>query len=93
MFPSVTKDDNVRNLKTSDQNIKDDFRDAAGEAKDELYVTANKAGRKVRSFIDSTSDELSHATRTVTAHVHDKPVQSSLIALGIGFVLGALFRR
>jgi len=93
MFPSTTKDDTVHSLKNSAQNIQDNARETASEVGDDLRVTANNAGRKVRSFIDSTSEEFSHATKTVTDHVHEKPMQSSLIALGIGFVLGTLLRR
>lgn len=94
MIPSViSKDDTVHNLKNSAQNIRDDARVTAGDVKDDLTVTATKAGRQVRDFISSTGNELSNATETVTAHVHKKPMQSSLIALGIGFVFGALLRR
>jgi len=93
MLPSATKDDTTHNLKNAAQAIKNDVRGAVEETKDDLCAAANKAGHKVRNFIDSTSEELSHATQTVTEHVHNKPMQSSLIALGIGFVLGALFRR
>ncbi len=61
--------------------------------KDDIFITANKAGHKVRDFIDSASEELVHTTETVTTRIKDKPVQSSLIALGIGFMLGTLLRR
>jgi ElaB/YqjD/DUF883 family membrane-anchored ribosome-binding protein len=94
MIPSVTsKDDTVHSLKNSASNIRDDIRAGAGEGKDDLAATAANAGRKVRSFISSTSDELSHASEAVTTHVHAKPMQSTLIALGVGYVLGMLFRR
>jgi len=88
-MPSLTKDDTVHSLKNSVRNVSD----AAGEMKDDICVTANKAGHKVRDFINSASEELSHATETVTTEIKGKPVQSSLIALGIGFVLGTLLSR
>ncbi len=93
MNPSATKDDTVQNLKTSAQHIRDDARYTASEVKDDLRGTADRAGRKVRNFIDSTTHELSHAKDAVSSHVHEKPMQSSLIALGVGFLLGSLFRR
>ena len=88
-MPSLPKDDTVHALK----NSVSDVINSAGEMKDDICVTANKAGHKVRDFIDSAGEELSHTTETVTTKIKDKPVQSSLIALGIGFVLGALFCR
>ena len=93
MLSSMTKEDAIHNLKTPSQNTGDGFRDTLSEAKDDLSATANKVGRKVRSFVDSAEDEFTHVRKTVTEHVHEKPVQSSFIALGIGFVLGALLRR
>jgi len=78
---------------SSATNAKNDIRDATSEAKDNLVAMSNRAGHKVRNFIDSASDEFTHASKTVTEHVHDKPMQSSLMALGIGFVLGILLRR
>lgn len=83
------KDETVHNLKSPVQNA----RNSAGEIKDELCETANEAGHKVRNFINSASEEFSHTSETMTTRIRGKPVQSSLIALGIGFVLGALLIR
>jgi len=77
---TAAKDDTVRTLKQD--NIGSTVVDAAHDA-----------GRKVRGFIDSATDELTHAKETVTKEIRTNPVQSSVIALGVGFVLGALFRR
>ncbi len=90
---SSTKDDTVQSLRNSAQNIKDDARATAGEAKSQMRDTANKMGRTVRGFIDSTGEEISHAADTVKHQIQEKPVQSALVTLGVGFVLGLLFRR
>ncbi|MEQ1888477.1 MAG: hypothetical protein ABL951_04765 [Alphaproteobacteria bacterium] len=63
------------------------------EMQDELHDAANQAGRKVRDMLDSASEELSDAGDKVSREIHTNPVQSSLIALGVGVVLGALLRR
>ena len=60
-----------------------------GQAEDKIY----DLGGKVRGFLDSATDNFSDAKDKVTRQVHEKPVQSSLIALAIGYVLGRLFRR
>lgn len=83
---SATKDDNVRTLKNT-------VAAGATEAKQELREVANSAGRKVRKLFDSTREELNHATDQVTTQIRSKPVQSSMIALGVGIALGALLRR
>ncbi len=66
---------------------------ASDEIQDELRYAASQAGRKVRGMLDSASSELSHAGGTVSKEIHANPIQSSLIALGVGVVLGALLRR
>jgi len=92
MLSSATKND-VNNLKNSAQNVRDDFRDAANDVKADANVTANQLGKKIRGFFDSASSEICEASDNVSTQIHNKPVQSSLIALGVGFVLGALLSR
>ena len=82
MSTTTAKDETVRNLKQTSDDIQVDLHDAA-----------NQAGRKVRGMIDSAGDEVSHVGHRVSREIHTNPVQSSLIALGVGVVLGALLRR
>jgi len=86
---TATKDDTVHPLNNPSQTSQMN----AGKLEDDLHVAANNAGRKVREFIHTASDEFAHTKDTVTTQIRTNPVQSSLIALGVGFVLGALFRR
>jgi len=72
---------------------KDSAQNTAQDIKSDLNNAANQAGRKVRSLYNSASDEISHASDTVTTEIRTNPVRSSMIALGIGVVLGALLRR
>jgi ElaB/YqjD/DUF883 family membrane-anchored ribosome-binding protein len=90
---SVTKDDNISSLKSSAQNFRTAANDIAEDTKTDLRNAAGKAGRRVRDLISTASDEVSHAKDTVTTQIRTNPVQSSMIALGVGFVIGALFRR
>ncbi|MBV8938605.1 MAG: hypothetical protein JO089_02035 [Alphaproteobacteria bacterium] len=72
---------------------KSDAKRALEEVTDDLCDVARNAGRKVRGALDCATDELTGVTDTVAAEIRNKPVQSSLIALAAGFLLGALFRR
>lgn len=76
-----------------DANSKDSTIENFAQAKNDIQAKANKVGHNVRNFIDSASEEISHAKSVVGTQIREKPVQSSLIALGIGYLLGALFRR
>ncbi len=82
MFNSPTKDATVTDLKNT-----------AYEMGDDLHNAAHQAGRKVRSMYNTASNEISHAGDVVTSEIRNNPVRSSLIAMGVGVVLGALLRR
>lgn len=82
MYPTTAKDDAISNVKTADHNVADN-----------LHNAAHRAGQKVRSMYNSASEEISHASDTVTTEIRTNPVRSSVIALGIGVLLGALIRR
>ncbi len=92
MYTGTSKD-TLKDVKTSASNIRDEAVDTAYGVQNDLSKAANQAGKKVRSFFSNATDELTHAGETVTTQVRNNPVQSSLIALGAGFILGALFRR
>ena len=85
MFSANTKDDGA--------NLKNAAQIAANDASCDLRDAANQAGRKVRSLYNSASDEMSHASDTVTAEIRTNPIRSTAIALGLGLLLGALIRR
>ncbi len=65
----------------------------AREATEDLHEAAHQAGCKVRGMVDKASGEFSHVSDHVTQEIHANPVRSSVIALGIGVLLGALIRR
>jgi ElaB/YqjD/DUF883 family membrane-anchored ribosome-binding protein len=67
--------------------------DAAAAIKDDVESLANSAGRRVRAAIDDAQTNLVERTDNMTAVIRENPVQSSLIALATGVLLGFLFRR
>ena len=93
MYTAKESKDTVHTLKNSTNDLRNELNDTASGVKDDFRDAANNAGRKVRSFFNSASDELSSAKETVTTQIRTNPVQSSFAALGIGFVLGLLYRR
>ena len=78
-------------------NVKDstvsDLKNAVNEANCDLHNAANQAGRKVRGMYNTASDEITQASDKVTGEIRSNPVRSSVIALGMGVLLGALLRK
>jgi ElaB/YqjD/DUF883 family membrane-anchored ribosome-binding protein len=66
--------------------------DKTADARDSLEDAAHNAGRKVRGYLDTATGEFTHAADSVKTHIRGNPMQSSLVALAAGFVLGRLFR-
>ncbi len=85
---------NVTNNKTTE--FKGEVKKAAGDAQNVLGKAQDKVldlAGNAREFINSASENLSTATDKVNQRIHENPVQSSFVALGIGFVLGMLLIR
>ena len=60
---------------------------------DKCSEVAHLAGQKLREVMDSTIDEARDATAITIKQVRQNPVQSSLIAAGIGLLTGLLLNR
>ena len=90
---NLTKDFAENDVKNAMTNTANKVRGKAGHVVEDLSSYANEAGRKVRHFMDNASDELSHASDRVSGEIRANPVRSSVIALGVGFLIGALVRR
>jgi len=69
------------------------LKDLAQRFHDDPEGTAHQVGKELRVLLDSAGDELRDAGKTVTTKIHQKPVESSLVALGIGALLGLLLGR
>ena len=90
---NLTKDFAANDVKNAVTSTTDQARGKARHVVEDLSHYANDAGKKVRHFIDSASDEFSHASERVSGEIRANPVRSSAIALGIGFLIGAVLRR
>jgi ElaB/YqjD/DUF883 family membrane-anchored ribosome-binding protein len=86
-------DDRVADVKLAANKARNEVRAGAANIRDEIEDAAHRTGRSVREFLHAANDEFHHAQDVVTNQIRTKPVQSTLVALGAGFVLGALFRR
>ena len=75
------------------EHFKKEARHAAADVKDGLEDVARRTGHHVRELADSAEHSIESAGATVTAKIRNNPVQSSLIALGLGLLIGTLYRR
>jgi len=73
--------------------VKDAVRATVQNLRDDPRAVAHAAGEKLREVVDSAREETQDIAEATERRIKEKPVQSSLIALGVGLVLGALLRR
>jgi ElaB/YqjD/DUF883 family membrane-anchored ribosome-binding protein len=96
MLSSATKAAANLTQASAENDLRNAAQDAASEGKDALNNVADyasEAGQKVRGLLDKTVDQTSRLSQNVEAEIKSNPIRSSAIALGAGFILGALLTR
>jgi ElaB/YqjD/DUF883 family membrane-anchored ribosome-binding protein len=64
-----------------------------GEKRDVALAEAAELLEKSRSAIDEGRLKASAAKISIEDHIREQPMQSALIALGVGFLVGMISRR
>ena len=80
----------------AENDVRNTVRDAEHRAADvanHVADYASEAGAKVRGLVNRTVDDVSHVSRNVESEIKTNPMRSSLVALGAGFIIGALLTR
>ncbi len=90
---NVTKALAENDVKTTVKDTARDLQERGGDFVHNVADYANEAGARVRGFVDRTVDDVNHVSHDVEGEIRGNPVRSTLIALGIGFALGALLTR
>jgi ElaB/YqjD/DUF883 family membrane-anchored ribosome-binding protein len=93
---NVTKNLAENDLRNAADDAANQGANLADKGKDILNNVsdyATEAGQKVRGFFDHTLNTTGSVTRNVEAEIKNNPVRSAAIALGAGFILGALLTR
>lgn len=83
----------IHDAKATAYQAKRDLRDVTKEAKHDLSDIAHNAGRQVRQMVDTAGERLTDVNDRIVGEVRANPVRSSVIALGLGFIIGAIVRR
>ena len=96
MFSAQTKEaanETIGDAKNTAYNVKRDFNNTLDNTGNEFERAARKVGKEVRGFVENASDQLSDVSDKVTGEIRNNPIRSSAIALGVGFIIGALLHN
>jgi ElaB/YqjD/DUF883 family membrane-anchored ribosome-binding protein len=66
---------------------------AAGETRDKALAEAADLLDRSRKAVEQGRRRAREKAATIEDYIHDKPVQSTLIALGVGLLVGLMTRR
>jgi ElaB/YqjD/DUF883 family membrane-anchored ribosome-binding protein len=75
------------------QSISEMIRHEVEHATHVVAERAKEAEAKVRDFADHASDDVKRYSSQAKQKIEDNPLPSVAIALGVGFILGALLIR
>jgi len=83
--------DKIKNFDEDDMHsLSETIKHEVQHATEVLTDRAKKAEARIRQFTDLAGDDLVKVRDRTTQTINDHPVPSSLVALGIGFMLGVL---
>ncbi len=85
--------DAMHDVREAANHFKEDIKDAAGTVKNDIEDIARRTGQHARELTDSAGHSLTDIGAVMKLKIRDNPIESSLIALGIGLTLGILYRR
>ncbi|WP_439122362.1 DUF883 family protein [Marivita sp.] len=98
--PSHTRDDVDQqfqiirdDITTLTNLLRDIGEEKVGEKRDAAIAEAAELLEKSRAAIDDGRLRATQATASIEDYIHKQPVQSALIALGVGFLFGMITRR
>ncbi|MEQ8764395.1 MAG: hypothetical protein RL885_10740 [Planctomycetota bacterium] len=83
----------TRELREKGSEVMDDVRELGGLAKDAAGEQLERAKRRATEGYEAGRDRVADWQDDLRDRVRDKPVQSLLIAAGVGALLGVFWRR
>jgi ElaB/YqjD/DUF883 family membrane-anchored ribosome-binding protein len=89
----VTKTLAENDIDSSLKHMGDKAADSIDRAVDNVSEYAHHTGEQIRSAFDTTTDGVKRVTQQVSGEIHKNPVQTTLLALGAGFVIGMMLRK
>jgi ElaB/YqjD/DUF883 family membrane-anchored ribosome-binding protein len=83
----------IRNLSNELTQLRADLAKVADAVKEVARQGGASAVYKGKQMAGDVQEQVKHHARTVSETIEEKPVAASLVAFGIGFILGAVLRH
>ncbi len=80
-------------LKESAQQVQQNLRSIGSQARDAASEKFNDLKQQANEYYDQGREQAQEWEKGLEQYVQEKPIQSLLIAAGVGLVLGVLWKR
>ena len=81
------------NLRESAQQVGQNLRDLGGQVRDTATQQYGQLRDQASDYYQQGRERAMEMERSLEEYVHEKPIQSLLIAAGVGMLLGILWKR
>ncbi len=83
----------TEHLKESAQQVSENLRNIGSQARDAANEKFSDLKQQANEYYDQSRERAHEWEQGLEQYVQDKPIQSLLIAAGVGLVLGMLWKR
>jgi ElaB/YqjD/DUF883 family membrane-anchored ribosome-binding protein len=80
-------------LKDSAQQVGQDLRNLGSQARDAATQTYDQLRQQAGDYYEQGRDRAREMEQSLEQYVQEKPIQSLLMAAGVGMLLGILWKR
>ena len=81
------------NIRDTAQDVKQNLRDMGGQVRDAATEQYNNLRDQATEYFQEGRERAQEWEQSIEQYVHEKPIQSILIAAGVGMLLGILWKR
>jgi ElaB/YqjD/DUF883 family membrane-anchored ribosome-binding protein len=89
----MSLDDDFKHLRDELSQLRDDFNKIADTLEHTVKNGGSEAARYARDTVDDIKHDATKTAKSVTKTIESQPLNSAVIALGAGVVLGLMLRR
>ena len=81
------------NIRDTAQQVQQNIRDMGGQVRDAATEQYNNLRNQATQYFEEGRERAQEWEQSIEQYVHEKPIQSILIAAGVGMLLGILWKR
>ena len=91
--PETNQAGGAANIRDAAPEVKENIRDMGGQVRDAATEQYNNLRDQATEYFQEGRERAQEWEQSIETYVQEKPIQSILIAAGVGILLGILWKR